>query len=52
MDAAQVRRWVEGFVPPPRLVMLEGAEHFFHGRLAELRAAVRSFLAGEGPLGP
>ena len=51
-DAAEVRRWVDGFAPPPRLVMLEGAEHFFHGRLAELRAAVRAFLAGEGPPGP
>jgi hypothetical protein len=52
VDAAQVRRWVAAFAPPPRLVMLEGAEHFFHGRLAELRAAVRGFLSGEGPLGP
>jgi hypothetical protein len=51
VDAVLVRRWVDGFAPPPRLVMLEGAEHFFHGRLAELRAAVLGFLAEEGALG-
>jgi uncharacterized protein len=52
VDAAQVRRWVDGFAPPPRLAMLEGAEHFFHGRLAELRAAVAGFLSEEAGLGP
>jgi hypothetical protein len=52
VDAAQVRRWVAGFAPPPRLVMLEGAEHFFHGRLADLRAAVLGFLSEEAPPGP
>jgi alpha/beta superfamily hydrolase len=41
-----VRRWVGDFVPPPRLEVLEGAEHFFHGRLGELRAAVIDFLVG------
>jgi alpha/beta superfamily hydrolase len=46
VDVAQVRRWVVNFVPPPRLDVLEGAEHFFHGRLGELRAAVIDFLAG------
>jgi alpha/beta superfamily hydrolase len=47
VDAASVRRWVGDFVPPPSLVMLSGAEHFFHGRLGELRAAVLGFLTGE-----
>jgi alpha/beta superfamily hydrolase len=45
VDAVQVRRWVDEFAPPPRLVVLEGAEHFFHGRLGELRAAVLEFLS-------
>lgn len=52
VDVSQVRRWSEGFVPPPRLAVLAAAEHFFHGRLAELRAAVIEFLAGEGGAGP
>lgn len=47
VDAREVLRWVGDFVPPPNLVVLSGAEHFFHGRLAELRAAVLGFLAGE-----
>ena len=47
VDAGQVRKWVGNFVPPPRLVMLSEAEHFFHARLGDLRAAVLEFLAGE-----
>jgi alpha/beta superfamily hydrolase len=45
VDVVQVRRWVDEFAPPPRLVVLGEAEHFFHGRLGELRAAVLEFLA-------
>jgi alpha/beta superfamily hydrolase len=47
VDVAQVQRWAGDFAPPPRLVVLEGAEHFFHGRLGDLRAAVLGFLSGE-----
>jgi hypothetical protein len=49
VDVVQVRRWVAEFAPPPRLVVLGGAEHFFHGRLGELRAAVLEFLAEQVP---
>ncbi len=45
VDASQVRTWSGGLVPPPRLVMLQGATHFFHGRLTELSAVVADFLA-------
>jgi alpha/beta superfamily hydrolase len=45
-----VRRWVGEFAVPPRLVELAEAEHFFHGRLGELRAAVLAFLS-EGKSG-
>jgi alpha/beta superfamily hydrolase len=48
VDVAQVREWVAGYAPPPRLVVLPGAEHFFHGRLGELRAAAIEFLSGDG----
>ena len=47
VEVAQVRRWVGDYAQPPQLVVLEGAEHFFHGRLGELRAAVLGFLKGE-----
>lgn len=46
VDVASVRRWVAGFDAPPTLVELAGAEHFFHGRLSELRDAVIAFLSG------
>lgn len=45
VDVTSVRRWVGEFVVPPRLVELPEAEHFFHGRLGELRAAVLGFLS-------
>jgi alpha/beta superfamily hydrolase len=32
--------WARGLVPPPRLVVLQGVRHFFHGHLQELRDAV------------
>jgi uncharacterized protein len=46
VDVAGVRSWAAGFAPPPELRVLAGAEHFFHGRLGELRAVVLEFLAG------
>jgi len=47
VDVASVRRWVDSFDEPPALVEMKGAEHFFHGRLGELRDAVLSFLSGK-----
>ena len=53
VDVAEVRRWAAGYAPPPELCVLPEAEHFFHGRLGDLRAAVLAFLrgnaGGEGP---
>jgi alpha/beta superfamily hydrolase len=46
VDVASVRRWVDSFGDRPSFVELKGAEHFFHGRLTELRGAVISFLSG------
>jgi alpha/beta superfamily hydrolase len=40
VDAAAVVNWVKGLDPKPRLVVLPGVGHFFHGRLRELRDAV------------
>lgn len=44
VEAAAVRDWAAGFDEPPRLKVLPSAEHFFHGQLGELRAAVIEFL--------
>lgn len=48
VDHAAVERWLASLAPPdpPRLLLLPGAEHFFHGRLHEVKDAVTSFLAG------
>jgi alpha/beta superfamily hydrolase len=40
VDPAAVIDWVNGLDPKPRLVVLHGVGHFFHGRLRELQDAV------------
>jgi alpha/beta superfamily hydrolase len=40
VDPAAVIDWVNGLDPKPRLVVLPGVGHFFHGRLHDLRDAV------------
>jgi alpha/beta superfamily hydrolase len=42
-----VVNWVTGLRPAPRLVIMPGAGHFFHGRLLELRDAVIDAIRGE-----
>jgi alpha/beta superfamily hydrolase len=36
--------WVNGLQPGPELQVFAGAEHFFHGRLVDLREAVQTFV--------
>jgi alpha/beta superfamily hydrolase len=40
VDAAAVSAWSNAMTPAPRLVLLPGIGHFFHGRLQELRDIV------------
>ncbi len=47
VDFATVQAWVAAYVPPPDFAAMRGAEHFFHGRLGELRAVVIDFLSGK-----
>jgi alpha/beta superfamily hydrolase len=44
VDADAVRRWAASYEPPPELVVVQGAVHFFHGKLLELRSAVLRFV--------
>ena len=44
VDYRAVADWARPFMPPARLSVVAGAEHFFHGRLHELRTAVAQFL--------
>jgi hypothetical protein len=46
VDGRDVARWAAAYDPRPELIELAGAEHFFHGRLTELREVVKGFLAG------
>lgn len=40
VDAAATQRWVQTLAHPPELALLPGVDHFFHGRLNELRELV------------
>ncbi len=44
VDHHQVLGWTRHLVPAPTVVIISGAEHFFHGRLNELKDAVQSQL--------
>ncbi len=37
--------WVDGLEPGPELLIIPEGEHFFHGRLVELRAAIATFVS-------
>jgi alpha/beta superfamily hydrolase len=43
VDVEETVAWVDGLEPGPELLIIPGGEHFFHGRLNELREAVREF---------
>ena len=43
--ADETIEWVNGLEPGPDLLVMAGAEHFFHGRLTELRDAAMEFIA-------
>lgn len=47
VDAADIQQWVRALPAQPRLEMLSGVEHFFHGRLNDLRTTVVSWLGTE-----
>jgi alpha/beta superfamily hydrolase len=44
VDPDRVIAWATAFDPQPRLVVVPGVGHFFHGHLAELRDAVSEAL--------
>jgi uncharacterized protein len=44
VDPADIQRWVQALPVQPRLSMLSGVEHFFHGRLNDLRTTVVGWL--------
>jgi len=44
VDVEKTVEWVNGLLPGPELLIISGAEHFFHGRLVELREAIAEFV--------
>jgi alpha/beta superfamily hydrolase len=44
VDPADIQQWSQALPVQPRLAMLSGVEHFFHGRLNDLRTTVVSWL--------
>lgn len=47
VNVRDVQAFAARFAPPPKLVIFAGGEHFFHGRLTELREQVVAFLKSE-----
>lgn len=45
VDPARVFAWAEAADPAPTLVRMSDAGHFFHGRLVDLRGAIRNGVA-------
>ena len=45
VDVEETVAWVDSLDPGPELLVIAGGEHFFHGRLADLREAVMEFVA-------
>lgn len=45
VDVEETVEWVNGLEPGPELLIFPNGEHFFHGRLVELREAVTEFIA-------
>ena len=50
VPAAAVSAWAHTLSPPPELRLLEGAGHFFHGRINELRDVIEEFLERHAPV--
>jgi alpha/beta superfamily hydrolase len=47
VDLDETLEWMNALAPGPELLVLRGAEHFFHGRLNDVRAAVMEFIETE-----
>jgi len=45
IDIEKTIEWVNSLLPGPELLIISNAEHFFHGKLVELREAVIGFVA-------
>ena len=44
VDVEETIEWVNSLEPGPELIVMPGAEHFFHGRRSDLRTAIMEFI--------
>jgi alpha/beta superfamily hydrolase len=47
IPVTDTQAWVATLASPPKLLLLDGVGHFFHGRLRVLESAVTSFFAAD-----
>jgi alpha/beta superfamily hydrolase len=47
VDPSKIKAWAAGLERPPAVAWLENADHFFHGRLNELREAIVDWVGGD-----
>jgi len=52
VDHERVLAWTNSVSPPPEVRILAGAEHFFHGRLTEMRTVLGAWLAAHADENP
>ncbi len=50
VDAAQTQAWARALEVPPVLKILPGADHFFHGRITEVREIVAQWARTQDPV--
>ncbi len=48
VDVKETIEWVNSLEPGPELLIIPGGEHFFHGRLIDLRESVTEFVRAAG----
>lgn len=48
VDVEETIEWVNSLEPGPELLIIPGGEHFFHGRLIDLRESVTEFVRAAG----
>ena len=44
-----VRAWIDSIKPPPDLIVMEEADHFFHRRLMDLRGLLKNGVRDQLP---
>jgi len=50
VDAVHTQAWIAALAAPPVLKLLPGVDHFFHGRLTELREIVVQWAGSQDPV--